>query len=452
LLSPKSLFLFAFAPLLAFAGEVPASTVVNPAPDPAEPLIRQAAMHSPSMLEQELRIAQADAFRFRGWRQYMPYIRADYQAGFFKLLSAADPNAQKDPGQFGGSYTVSAAYPLYQWGGIEAEKKSTLARENLTRDEAVIAWRALVNDIRAKFNEAVVAKARIALLEYRIIAVRARQERTEQEFRLGRIIDAQRKAGLLEVRNHELELSNRKIELATLISRLRGLSGAENYGITDLPSDLPDIEWDDNMLAARLNDFRKIGIEESPENRQAGHAIEMYENQRVMAESRELPSFNLGASVTQSPVQTPQGMGMQTYIFAGLMGSWNIFDRQATQEGVRSIRVAQRLVETRLNFGNRQRFTELDNAAHQLKASRSARDLRREILKLREEALDAMKQRVKLGLAQKEELTAAEDAILSAKLDLTNDRSIILNAYHAFMAGILLSPTDQLYTAPTNDR
>lgn len=452
LLRSRSLLLLAFAPLIAFAGEAPTSTVVIPAPDPAEPLIREAALHSPVMLEQELRVAQADAFRFRGWRQYMPYITANYQAGYFNLLTAADPNTPTGQGTFGGSYSVSAYHPIYQWGAIEAEKKSAFARENMTRDEAVIAWRSLVNDIRAKFMSAVVEKARIALLERRVEATRLRQERTDQEFKLGRIVEAQRQASLLELRNQELDLSHKKIELATLLSRLRGLTGAENFGLADLPADLPDIDWNDESLAASLNNFRKVGVDDAPENKQAKHASELYSNQRIMAESRELPSFNLGASVTQSPVERQGGFGMQTYLFAGLMGSWNIFDRQTTQENVRSLRVAERLVETRLTFGNRQRFTELENAVQQLKSARLARDLRRDIVKLRKDAVEEMKQRIKLGLSREEELSGVEDALLSSNLDLLNDRASILNAYHTFMAGIMLSPTDQLYSAPTNDR
>lgn len=421
-------------------------------PDPAEPLLRQAALHSPVLLEQELRVAQADAFRFRGWRQYMPYISANYQGGYFNLLSAADPNAKEGEGKFGGSYSVSAYHPVYHWGAIEAEKKAAFARENMARDEAVITWRNLVNDIRSKFNKSVVEKARIALLERRAETARRKMEVTEQEFRLGRIIEAEKSARLLELRNQELELSRKKIELATLLARLRGLTGDDDFTLERVPNDLPDIEWDDSALAAHLADFRRLGVDESPENRQALHASQLYENQRIMAESRELPTFNLGTSVTQTPVERNGGFGMQTYLFVGVMGSWNIFDRQTTQENVRSLRLAQRLVEVKLNTGNRQRFTELENAAQQLKSARQARDLRRDIVKLRQYAFDTIRQRVELGLAPQEDLFAAEDALLASKLDLLSDRAEILNAYHAFMAGILLAPSDQLYSAPSNDR
>lgn len=409
-------------------------------------------MHSPVMLEQELYVSQADAFRFRGWRQYMPYITANYQAGYFKQISQADPNAQKDPGQFGGSYSLAAIHPLYHWGAIEAEKKFAFARENKSRESAVIAWRKLVGDIREKFLKAVVDKAQINLLEKRLAVARLRMDRAEQEYKLGRIVEMERSAKLLELRNQELELTREKIALAGLLAKLRSLSGAEKYGVEDLPADLPDVEWDDGALTARLQDYEKMGVQDAPETREAKYAGEALANQRIMAEARELPSFNLGASVTQSPVQTPQGMGMQTYVFAGLMGSWNIFDRDTTRENVRSLRIAERLVDTKLNYGRKEGFTGLQNAIEQMKAARQARDLRRDIVKLREEALEAVKQRVGLGLAQSEDLSAAEDALLAARIALLGDRATILTAYHAFMAGVLLSPTDQLYTAPSNDR
>lgn len=452
LLSPRLLFLVALAPLLALAGEGSASPAVNPAPDPAEPLLREAAMHSPVMLEQELYMAQADAFRFRGWRQYMPYISANYQAGYFNLLGAADPNAREGEGKFGGSFSISAYHPIYQWGAIEAEKSFAFARENRARESAVIAWRKLVEDIRAKFLKAVVDKSRITLMERRLEVARVRMERAEKEFKLGRIVEAERSARLLELRTQELELSRSKIALTGLLAQLRSLSGAEKYGVEDLPADLPDVEWDDATLESRLGDYEKIGVEDAPETREAKYAGEALSNQRIMTEARDLPSFNLGVNVSQTPVERQGGFGMQTYLFAGLMGSWNIFDRDTTKENVRSLKIAERLVDTKLTFGRSERKTALHSAIEQLKAARQARDLRRDIVKLRESFVASVKQRVDLGLAQSEELSAAEDALLAARNELINDRATILGAYHAFMAGVLLSPTDQLYTAPTNDR
>ena len=452
----RIILLCTLSPLIALrAGESPAPSPATPAPpvpDPAAPLLRQAAQHSPLLLEQELRVAQTDAFRFRGWRQYMPYITANYQAGLFNLLSTPAANSAEGENKFGGSYTLSAYHPIYHWGAIEAEKKSAFARENLSRAEALIAWRKLVSDLRPKFHDAVLAKARVALLELRVQAASRALDSADQELRLGRIVETERAARLLELRNRELELNRLKIELASLLAQLRSLSGAETLGVNDLPDDLPDLEWDDDALAERLDEFRRLGLDDTPEHRRARHACDMYENQRVMAQSRELPTFNLGASVNQSPVENNGRFGMQTYVFAGVMGTWNIFDRQTTLENVRSLRIASRLVETNLAFDNRRRITELENATLRLKASRLARDLRRDIVKLRHDAFEAVRQRSRLGLAAREELASAEEALLAARLDLLRDRAGILNAYHAFMSGILLDPVDQLYTAPSNER
>ncbi len=452
MISPRLLCLFAFAPLLALAGESQASAAAPLAPDPAEPLIREAALHSPVMLEQELYMSQADAFRFRGWRQYMPYITANYQAGYFNLLGAADPNAKEGQGKFGGSYSISAYHPLYQWGAIEAEKKFAFARENKSRAGAVIAWRKLVGEIRSKFLKAVVDKSHLALQEIRLEVARQRMDRIEQEFKLGRIVASERSSRLLELRTRELELTRDKIALTGLIAKLRSLTGSENYGVAQLPADLPDVEWDDATLASRLQDFEKLGVEDAPETREAKYAGEALDNQRIMSEARDLPSFNLGVNVSQTPVERPGGFGMQTYLFAGLMGSWNIFDRDTTRENVRSLKIAGRLVDTKLISGRREGLTELHSALEQLKAARQARDLRRDIVKLREDFVESVKQRVGLGLTRGEELSAAEDALLASKNDLINDRATILTAYHTFMAGVLLAPTDQIYTAPSNDR
>lgn len=438
--------------LIALAPLVSALAADAPAPDSAEPLIREAARNSPLMLEQELRIAQVDAFRFRGWRQYMPYISANYQAGYFNMVNAADPNAREGEGKLGGSYGISAYHPVYHWGAIEAEKKYSFARENMARSDAAVSWRNLVGELRSGFLEAVVNKARVALLEKRAGWAKERLDSAKQELAMGRIVDAQLTAITLDLRHAELELTRRKIELASQLARLRSQSGATDFEIQNLPDDLPDFAWDDARLSAQLDDYIKLAEAEAPEARSARYADEAYANQMVMAESREKPQFNVGASLNQSPVQTNSGFGMQTFVFVGVMGTWNIFDRDTTRENVRALGIARKLVEAKLTTGTLRRRTELRNSLTQMKASRDALALRSDIVKLRAEAHEALRQKLTLGLAKRAEVNAAEDALLEARVARLNELSLIQNAYHTFMSGILLDPTDTLYVAPSNDR
>jgi outer membrane protein TolC len=111
----------------------------------------------------------------------------------------------------------------------------------------------------------VLAKARVALLELRVQAASRALDSADQELRLGRIVETERAARLLELRNRELELNRLKIELASLLAQLRSLSGAETLGVNDLPDDLPDLEWDDSALAERLDEFRWLGLD-TPRN------------------------------------------------------------------------------------------------------------------------------------------------------------------------------------------
>lgn len=442
---PRAVLTALLLPGALYAASLPP---LAPQPDPAEELIREAASRSPAMLEQELHITQADAFRFRGWRQYMPYVSANYQAGYFNLLNS--PGGADDEGKIGGSYTLSAHHPVYHWGAIDAEKKFAFARENLARTEARISWRSLVTEIRTKFLDAVVNKARVALLERRVKWSHERLEASRQELKLGRIVQAELTAVALDSRNAELELTRSKIALATQLSQLRSLTGVDNYGVENLPDDLPVITWNDSLLEQRLHDFVTQGESESPENRRAGYANEVYNNQMIMAEAREKPQFNLGGAVSQTPIESNGSFGMQTYLFVGIMGTWNIFDRDTTRENVRAINVARRLVEAKRTTGLKQRHTDLTNALVQIKASRESLSIRTDIVKLRQDAYDAIRHRHELGLGKREEVTLAEDALLEARLARLADIQVIQNAYHTFMNGILLSPSDSFYIAPAN--
>lgn len=454
------ILLAAIAPLSGIADSPPSPIspgIANGAdadnqPDPAEPLLRVAALKSPVLLEQELRVAQADAFRFRGWRQYMPYINASWQAGSFTLLGSNDPAAKEGQSQFGGSFTLNANYPLYAWGAIEAEKKFTLARENLAKTNAVVAWRDLVKNIRSALLDAVVSKSTVALLEKRVEAGRRSAERTEQEFKLGKIVASERTSRMLKVRETELLLDQEKIRLAGLMTTLRGLTGDEDYSVAAIPSELAEIRWNDADLERRFAAFQKDVPDDVPEIRAAGYEREMYRQQRTMAEARDLPIFNLGASMAQTPIQTAGGFGMQTFVFAGITGSWNIFDRDTNRESVRAQIVGERLVESRMKFGGKRRSDELESLLRRLKSMRDSINLRLDLVKLRGEALELMAQRVKLGLAGPEDVNNAEIDLLDARLSLTRDRAEIQKTYHAFRSGVQLSPSDRFYTAPSNER
>lgn len=445
---PVSIALLALAPLTLVAQtDGPAAG----APDPAEALLRRAAQTAPAMQEQEVLIAQADAFRFRGWRQYMPYVKADYQGGYFNLLGSADPNASKGQGRFGGTYNVSAYQPVWHWGAIEAEKAFAFAREKKALVESQVAWRALVGELRAAFLEAVVAKANVALAERRLVAARLRAAHADEAYAQGRLVAYERTTMRLTLREQELSLTKAKVALAALVARIRTQSGDDAITVASLPETLPDVQWNSEALAAKLADYERVGIDASPETEQAVYAAEAIRNQRIIAEARELPTFNLGINVSQTPIERNGGFGMQTYLFAGVMGSWNIFDRDTTYENVRALRLAERLVTTRRDAGRKETLVTLRGDLERLDAAGRARDLRLELVTLREESVAVTAARVRSGTLRPEDLAVAEEALAQTRFELLQDRAEILGAYHDFMAGVLLAPADSYYTAPDPD-
>lgn len=421
-------------------------------PDPAEALLRRAAQASPAMLEQEVFIAQSDAFRFRGWRQYMPYVKADYQGGYFNLLGSSDPSANSGQGRIGGTFNVSAYQPIWHWGAIEAEKTHAFARERHAVASSRVAWRALVGELRTLFLKAVVTKAKVGLAERRLVVAELRAAHADEAFAQGRIVAAERTTMHLALREQELAVTKTKVSLAGLVSQLRTQSGDDAVSVESLPATLPDLTWNIEALDAKLEEYERVGVDIAPETERAAQAAEVIRSQRIIAEARDLPTFNLGVNVSQTPIERNGGFGMQTYLFAGVMGSWNLFDRDANLENVRALRLAERLVMTRRDNGRRENLVALRGDLRRLEAAKSARDLRRELVTLREQSLELTAAKVAAGTLRPEDLALAEETLAQTQVELLEDRAEILAAYHDFMAGVLLAPADNYYTPPDNER
>ena len=414
-----------------------------------ERLLRQAATASPNMIEQEHHVARNDAFRFKSWRQHMPFIQANYQLGEFKLIRGENRGNDE---RFSGTYSVSARYPLFHWGAIAAEKESALLREKSAQQNATLAWRQLATKIRGDFYRAVILKGEIAVQEKQLALENMRQKSTQAHLQAGDISELDRASQALALRDQEIALDTRKIELATLVANIRSATGLEKFSIAEIPDTVFCPKVDCQLIEQQLVAYSLSSNATSEEARSAQLEINILDEEITRTRAQMLPNFNLGVSISQSPYQTTSNrFEMQTVFFAGLTGSWNIFDRDITNTTIRALKTQQRLIESRLRASQNSRLNLLEAQLKQIRISQENLTLRNQYLESVKNQLDCARRELELGLGKELDVAIYETRAETARQAILTEQINITRTYYQFLAGIEQDSDAIIYTVPSNE-
>jgi outer membrane protein TolC len=414
-----------------------------------EKILLHAAARSPAMIEQEFLVARADAFRFRGWRQHMPFISGDYRFGMFTLIRGENRGGDT---KTSGTYSLNLRYPFYAWGAIAAEKNSAFLREKAAQSGSLVAWRKFVGEVRRDYHRAVVLKGAIAHGERQLAFEKRRQGRSDALLEAGRLSDSDRLAQAVAFRQREHDLDMRRMEIASVLSKLHATTGFDVLALDDIPLSVPCPDVDCAFLERQLDAFRRSGGDDVEEARANRLFRDQLDEEITQAEARMLPNLNLGASIAQSPYQTNTNrFEMQTIAFVGVSGTWNIFDRDIAETAVRSLKAQQRALDAQLHAS---RLSRLGHLKNQLAGIRLAQDmvaLRRRHLETAGRQLDAARREGELGRADALAIEEAEVQVSGIRQAITNDEINIADAYFQFLSGIGQDPAATLYSAPQND-
>jgi outer membrane protein TolC len=401
------------------------------------------------MTEQELNIAQNDAFRFRGWRQHLPYVTAGYSFGYYKLLRG--DNRGNDE-KLSGTYSVSMRYPIFAWGAIDAEKDAVRLRERAAMHGATIAWRELAAAIRRDYYQAVILKNGIELQKKQIALEGRRQTRSAAYTETGQISTNEHLARSVAAREKEFQLEAQTMELEILLANLRATTGLDVLAVEDIPGSVPVPDVDVAALEAALAAYNVPFNSDTAEARMASLQRQIFDEEITQVNARILPNISLGASIAQSPVQTNTNrFEMQTVLFAGINGYWNLFDRDATQTTVRALKARQRLIDAQLRADKERRLVNLRAQIGQIRGAQRMLTLRLEYLATARRNLKSLRLRQNLDLVEPLAVEDAEMQVLVLEKGIFDDKVSIARSYHQFQTGIEQDPAVSLYIVPQNE-
>ncbi|MGF1449947.1 MAG: TolC family protein [Opitutales bacterium] len=409
-----------------------------------EAVLRKAALQSPTMVRKQLEVAQQDASRFRGWWTYVPEVNMNYNIGVFHEIREGIDEDQDT--RVAAEYILRADQPLYTWGAWTARRKLAFTREDIAEEDAFLTYATLVNELRAAYLSLVSAKAEADLRALRAQNAQRRVREMESEAAQGRRRPMEVESSRLELQSRQLNAERFALVLEQRFNEFRQISGALEIELDSLPAlvEVPGFSIED--LESRLEAFRREGFGDSTPAKLAEHRQAAIGHELTIQRARQKPLFNLGAAIRQGPEEGVDGdYELQTIFFAGITGTWNLFDRRETQDNIRSLRIRRRLVDAELAIERDRRVAAAENALANLKIGRHSLDLQSRLVRARTEDLKQVQSRIDQGQADEGEREAAIELLRESELSLTKESARMLNAYYAFLGALLEDPALAYY-------
>lgn len=428
----------------------PSASLIAPAQEISHSLpqletaLQHALAHSPDMLEREIELAQKDASRYRGISTYLPRVELSYQAGgYHEIRKNLDADEQN---RAGGNYTLEASHPLYHWGAYEAKRDLALEEESIAAINYTLGFAKLCPELRKDYLGLIHKKATSELYELQANVAAEKLETTKQLAKSGRETQQDVDRQTLEAETLKLKHELHKSELANELINFRNRSGFFELVASEIPSTIQFPEFDLESMQTHIDQYFTTSFDHSIISKLARRHLKAIDNRTTMARSRQLPTLNMGAGVSQGPVEDDGDYELQTIFFVGIQGTWTLFDRSETRDNLRSLNAARRLVKGKLQMERDRMRANANHALAQMAIALQAVESKESQTESVEKAKKLAQSLYEQGRIETAELNEALINTKTFELSILESQIDTLNAYYSFLATLLLDPAIPILT------
>jgi len=419
-------------------------------PAPGEPLpaseaqfdqmLALAASDSPTMREQADTVAQVEASRFRSWVRQLPVISASYSVGGFLEANAGGGSANSlTPG---GSFSVQASRPLYHWGGFTAETALGILKEQMAQNDAVLAYAKLCLDLRTRYLSLVEQKAHAALLANEVDFAGRRLDKERLLLNQGQSTTANVSDLELESQSFELKKMEADAEFTHQLAEFRRLTGSHSFSADDVPDHIFMPVVDQSGLQTQQQQFEHGGFDHTPTANGAQLSQDALEQQIRINRANQRPQFNLAASVSEEPYINSTGTGLKfgTIFFAGINGSWLLYDRDEAFSRTNALLAQQHLAENKLIDSRDQAFNESAHDLDQIDLGLRALAVLKKQLTQQQTDYGRIQVLQSTGQTEKTEVDAARSTLLNTRFEILQRQVQVANGYYSYISQLFLDP------------
>jgi len=402
-------------------------------------MLSDAATQSPTMREQQYTMDMSTAARFRSWLSNLPTINATYNVGMFYDLSNSSGSSALKPG---GATTIQANYPLFYWGGYKATKDLAQLRERIAQNGAVIAYAKLCLQLRQDYYMLIVQKAQVSLLQRQLETAQHQLEKERILLGQGRSTNGQVNKLDLDYSNHQIQMDDASNLFQQKITEFRRLSGVHDFGADKIPDVIPVHVVNTSALQTQYQDFSKKGFNDSPTARDSAMRVDAVNQEIIINNSKLKPLLDATVGLTQSPYQNSNNNGIQftNILFAGVSGTWNIFDRLETRDANLALLAKRRLFQAQSADARNEILDNANDSLSQINIGLRAIELLKKQLAQFQDDYRMEKEKAALGRTEQIELDLARDAVLNARYQILTRQAQVANGYYAFCTDLFCDP------------
>ena len=342
--------------VLAAGGRAQESPVAGTLPEDylpgLRPLLDAAMKQSPDMIENDMKIAIANAQKLEnGISPMLPHLASNVYYGNFESSVSADSAAHDhNTGVFG---AIALNQSLFEWGTLKNTLATNKVAELIAQKNFADAYRGFVAGLRNQYLALVLAKMNLRNTQFNLKITRKALDLATERLKNGVIpkdalVDPTlqyEQAQLGADRTEQGYISQRKT-----FARQLGMKDLDDAAIpTEIPEPKFPAEVADGLLAALLRD----GARGTYQAQISELAVRQKDLQYRIAKVRLLPQLSAMAGITEQNQTTAFATSVSqealTTEYYQVTASWNMFDGLATsgakREALLGKQIAQRNYE-----------------------------------------------------------------------------------------------------------
>lgn len=313
------------------------------------PILEAALRQSPAMLEQQIRLAQADASRIQAAAGLYPSLRVN--GDYSGRTASSDSGGSSSTSETSGlNYGANLSQDLFQWGAIRANAEIGRLGEKLAERNFEETFRLLLGTLRSQYLGLVIKKA--ALERARFAASLAEDDLRDVRDRVRRGVSATDEISGADLTAQRVRLAADRAaeDFETARRMFIRISGVPALPDSDIPAEIPRPEVPIAQAGFLLSEFLRAGLAETPQAQVLGLQLRQSVLNYKVARSGNLPKFNVGFGYSSGSNTYVDGGGTvsqsvvanRTY---SLGMNWSLYDGGSTRGAKRLALSNRRSIE-----------------------------------------------------------------------------------------------------------
>lgn len=382
-------------------------------------LLKEAAARSPRMVEAAESVEAGRAERSVGRARSLPSA----------VLEAVGNLQLEDRQDLGGGweesdklfYTFRVTQPLWQGGGLAAERRRGVAVESLREAERLEVLRGVLLDVRDAYARIAVERASV---EAAVFAARLAEERAgvaASRFEAGELAAGELDAAKLEALGAVLAVRRAELSLEEARAGYAAVAGGALDPAAE-PTDLPQPPTADLEAAAGGAGQPGISLQRAVYDRLAG----VHAEERAVAARRTWPRVSLQAGYSQDEVSYTFNVGARVgteIAYVGVRADWLLFDGWESRARVRQADAAVRRVEAGKAEAERRAEAQAGLLAARRDVASASASLAAERWRRDRDAVTIKTAELERGIGSATDVRAAELTALQSRVEVLRERA-----------------------------